>query len=422
MANTRLTRLRHTIRDLFDARGVPAADQRLIGYTTGAHALDHLVILSIPLFIPIWIAEFQVTTYELGLLVTLMTGLYGAMALPSGILSDRFGADTVITGFLLLTGGVFLAVPFIDSFAALAVVVALAGVGAGFYHPPALAFISREAEAPSKGFAYHGIGANLGIGIGPLLITAGLAVSDWRTVLGLLAVPLLGFGVLFALRGPSDSNDHTASTHSLGDVLSQLRALVTPVFLGIIAVYVFAGIYYRGTLTFLPQFIDTLSSLPSLDLAGASVGAGQWLYSLILLTGSVGQIAGGHLGERFEIERVLLGVFAATSLALLALGGLSGTAVIGVGLVFGALLFTLAPLQSSLVAKHTPDAGQGIGFGLVFTVNFGIGALGASLAGWLLSSSSYSLLFGVLAVFPLVAAAAVLSVSKTGRPPESHAQ
>src|SRR6056297_1799668 len=92
---TRLMRLRHTIRDRFAARGIPAADQRLVGYTTGAHALDHLVILSIPLFVPIWLEEFQVTTYELGLLVTVMTGLYGVMALPSGILSDRFGADTV---------------------------------------------------------------------------------------------------------------------------------------------------------------------------------------------------------------------------------------------------------------------------------------------------------------------------------------
>ncbi|WP_135823553.1 MFS transporter [Halorussus ruber] len=405
---------KHAIRGLFEARGIPAGDQRLVGYTTGAHALDHLVVLSIPLFVPIWIEQFDVSTYELGLLVTLMTGLYGLMALPSGILSDRFGADRVITGFLLLTGGVFLAVPFVNSFAALAAVVALAGAGAGFYHPPALAFISREADAPSKGFAYHGIGANLGIGIGPLLITAGLAVTDWRTVLGLLAVPLLGFGVLFALRGPSDANDHSASEHSLGDVVEQLRALVTPVFVGIIGVYVFAGIYYRGTLTFLPQFIETLSSLPSLDVAGATVGAGQWLYSLILLTGSVGQIVGGDLGERFEIERVLVGVFAATALALLALGVLSGSAVIAVGLVFGALLFTLAPLQSALVAKHTPDAGQGIGFGLVFTVNFGVGALGASLAGWILSSSSYSLLFGVLALFPVVAAGAVFAVSKTG--------
>ena len=406
--------LRHTLRDFMNARGVPASDQHLIGYTTGAHALDHLVVLSIPLFVPIWIEEFSVSTYELGLLVTAMTGLYGLMALPSGVLSDRFGADTVITGFLLLTGGVFLAVPFIDSFAALAVVVALAGVGAGFYHAPALAFISREADAPSKGFAYHGIGANLGIGIGPLLITAGLAVSDWRTVLGLMAVPLLGFGLLFYFRGPSDATDHSAADHSLGDVVDQLTTLATPLFAAVIGVYVFAGIYYRGTLTFLPQFIDTLSTLPSLDLAGSSVGAGQWLYSLILLTGSVGQVVGGNLGERFEIERVLLGVFAATSLALLALGALSGTAVIVVGLVFGALLFTLAPLQSSLVAKHTAEAGQGIGFGLVFTVNFGIGALGASLAGWILTNNSYALLFGVLAVFPLVSGAAVLAVSRLG--------
>ncbi|MFB6161051.1 MAG: MFS transporter [Haloferacaceae archaeon] len=404
--------IRHVIRDLFDARGVPASDRRLVGYATAAHALDHLVVLSIPLFVPIWIEQFAVTTYELGLLVTAMTGLYGLMALPSGVLGDRLGADTVITGFLFLTGGVLLAVPFVDSFAALAVVVALAGVGAGFYHAPALAFISREADAPSRGFAYHGIGANVGIGVGPLLITAGLAVSDWRTVLSLLAVPLLGFGVLFLRRGPTDANAVTRDDRSVGDVVAQLRTLLTPLFLGIVGVYVFAGIYYRGTLTFLPQFIDTLSALPSLDLGDASVGAGQWLYSVILLAGSVGQVAGGHLAERFEVERVLLGVFAATSLALLALGGLSGSAVVGVGLLFGALLFTLAPLQSSLVAKHTPDAGQGVGFGLVFTVNFGVGALGASLAGWILAHNAYPLLFGVLALFPLVAAVAVAFVAR----------
>jgi sugar phosphate permease len=107
------------------------ADQRLVGYLTGAHALDNLVVLSIPLFVPIWIGEFQVSTYELGLLVTLMTGLFGVMALPSGLLSDQFGADSVVIGCLLLTGVVFLAVPFVNSFAALARVVALTGVGFG---------------------------------------------------------------------------------------------------------------------------------------------------------------------------------------------------------------------------------------------------------------------------------------------------
>lgn len=412
---SKTTQLTRTVRGLLGAGGVPAADRRLVGYTVGAHALDHLVVLSVPLFVPIWIEEFAVTTYELGLLVTLMTGLYGLMALPAGVLGDRFGADTVIVGFLVLTGGVLLAVPFVDSFAALSAVVALAGAGAGLYHPPALAFISREANAPSKGFAYHGIGANLGIGVGPLLVTAGLAVSDWRTVFALLAVPLVGFGLLFAVRGPSDANGHAAAEHSVGDVGRQLRALVTPAFAGIVAVYVFAGIYYRGTLTFLPQFIDTLSTLPELRVAGTAVGAGQWLYSLILLAGSVGQVVGGSLGERLEIERALLGVFVATSLVLFALGALSGTAVVAVGLAFGALLFTLAPLQSSLVAKHTPDAGQGIGFGLVFTVNFGVGALGASLAGWILAGNSYPVLFGVLALFPLIAAAAVVSVARRGR-------
>ncbi|MFB6154298.1 MAG: MFS transporter [Haloferacaceae archaeon] len=384
-------------------------DRHLLRYTTTAHALCHAVMLSIPLLVPIWLVEFSVTRYELGLLVTLMTGLFGVTALPAGVLSDRVGADRLIALFLFATGTALALTPLVSGVPSLAVVVALVGAGAGLYHSPALSLVSRDADEPSKGFAYHGLGANFGIGLGPLVLTLGLAFTGWRTLLPLLGGVLVLFGLLFVRRGPDDD---PGKSEASGSVRTQLGSFVTPLFAAIVFVYVFGGLYYRGTLTFLPDFLNAASSLPALTPFGQTIEPGRWVYSVVLLVGSVGQIAGGNLGERFGPEPVLAAVFVATSAALAALSLASGGGVLAAGIAFGALLFTLPPLQSALVAKYIPTASRGVGFGLVFALNFGVGAFGASLAGWIVTNGTYARLFQVLALLPLGAFAAVLAVRR----------
>lgn len=389
-------------------------DRHLLGYTTVAHALNHAVILSVPLFVPIWIQQFDVTRAEIGVAVTIMTALFGLTAVPAGLLSDRFGADVLISAFLGATGVSLLLIRFVDGFVGLTVVLALIGAAAGLYHPPALSLISREADETSKGFAYHGLGANLGIGLGPLVLTVGLAVAGWRTVLPFLAVPLFAFAILFTLRGPDDDPGAAAYSTDL-DIRGELRSFVRVTFGLLVVMYVAAGLYYRGVLTFLPDFLDTVAMLPPLVLGGVSFTPGRWVYSAILLVGAIGQIAGGNLGERYGPGPVLLGIFVATSAALLGLSALGGTTVLVAGFLFGVLLFTLPPLQSALVSKYVSEASQGLGYGFVFAVNFGFGSLGAALAGTVIEAGSFARWLQLFAVFPLVAFAAVYVLHRRER-------
>ena len=388
-------------------------DRHLLSYTTIAHALNHSVMLSIPLFVPIWIAEFGVGQADIGVAVTVMTALFGVTAIPAGLLSDRLGADVLIAAFLGTTGVALLFVRFVDGFVGLTAVLGLVGAAAGIYHAPALSLISREADEPSKGFAYHGLGANLGIGLGPLLLTIGLTTVGWRTLLPLLSVPLVGFAFVFWWRGPEDYPNDTAYTTD-GTVWTELRSFAQMAFGLIVVMYVAAGLYYRGVLTFLPEFLDTVRALPAIDVASATFEPGRWVYSAILLVGAVGQIVGGDLGERFGPEPVLLGVFVATSAALLGLSAIGGPVVLLAGFLFGALLFTLPPLQSTLVSKYVADASQGLGYGVVFAINFGVGSLGAALAGSVIEGGSYATLFRLFAVLPLVAFVAVFAIARLG--------
>ncbi|QLG50873.1 MFS transporter [Natrinema halophilum] len=398
--------------DVTGLRGhLSAHDRHLLGYTTVAHALDHAVMLSIPLFVPIWIRQFDVGQTEIGLAVTVMAALFGVTAIPSGLLSDHLGADVLIPIFLGATGVALLLIRLVDGFLGLTAVLGLVGAAAGLYHPPALSLISREGDEPSKGFAYHGLGANLGIGLGPLVLTIGLTVVGWQTLLPLLAIPLIGFAFIFWWRGPDDYPEAAAYTVD-GGIWQQLRSFLRVTFGLLVVMYVAAGLYYRGVLTFLPQFLDTVGTLPALDIAGATFEPGRWVYSAILLVGAVGQIAGGNLGERYGPEPVLLGVFVGTSAVLLALSALGGTTVLIAGFLFGTLLFTLPPLQSALVSKYVPDASQGLGYGLVFAINFGVGSLGASLAGTILEEGSFESLFQLFAVLPLFALIAVFALHR----------
>ena len=118
----------------------------------------------------------------------------------------------------------------------------------------------------------------------------------------------------------------------------------------------------------------------------------------------MGQVFSGTLADRRRPDRTLfaLSTAAAGSLAaagVLLVAGLGppflGFTTVAVG--FGFLLFSLEALQNTLVTREAPREVRGLAFGFTFLSVFGIGAMGATLAGYLLDRSEAPLLFGLLA-------------------------
>lgn len=138
-----------------------------------AHAAVHVYEMSIPLFVVAWLAEFQVvdllvvqvdvTTATLGVIVTVGYGLFGAGALPSGVMVDRVGSRRLIAACLLGMGSAYVGLAFAPSTSAVALALAVWGAAASVYHPAGLALISKGVRERGRGLAYHGISGNLGI-------------------------------------------------------------------------------------------------------------------------------------------------------------------------------------------------------------------------------------------------------------------
>ncbi|WP_423746140.1 MFS transporter (plasmid) [Haladaptatus sp. SPP-AMP-3] len=400
-------------------------DRTILGLTMLAHAMVHTYELSLPILIPVWLVEFGASKATLGVVLSLGYALFGIGALPGGVLSDSYGSRRLIVACLLGMGGSFLLLSFAPSLPVVTVALLLWGTAASVYHPSGLSLLSTGIETDDQGsaFAYHGIAGNVGIAFGPLATTLLLLAFGWRTVVAVLAVPALVAAVV-AFRtsidetaavetetGVRDSSaERTARTDgglaSISDLLSASRALFSGWFVAVFGVVMLSGLYYRGVLTFLPDLLSGLSLFAPIDVAGKSLEPARYLYAGLLTVGMVGQFAGGKLTDRVENTAAIAVAFG--TLALIALvfvpaadAGLVPLLVVSFALGFW--LFAVQPLYQATVAEFTPPDARGLSYGYTYLGVFGIGALGAAVAGYVLQYYSPTVLFLVLAGFATVA-------------------
>ncbi|MFC5133692.1 MULTISPECIES: MFS transporter [Haloferacaceae] len=408
----------------------------IVAFTMVSHAIVHTYELSIPILVVIWLSEFSVTTATIGTIVAVGYALFGIGALPSGLLADRYSTRSMVVVGLAGMGASFLLLSAARGTATIALALALWGVFASVHHPASLSLISTGVEESGTGFAYHGMAGNLGIAFGPLVTASLLIVFDWRLVSALLVAPAV-LAVAYALTAEFDEmaavevagtdaddaepadDDRSAGPDSLGAFLADSRALFTLGFALAMAVVLMNGVFYRGILTFLPDVLG--GYLP--DISGVfgvfapdspmaeEFDLASYLYAGLLTVGIAGQYVGGKLTDRIPVSAGLAAVFTAlVALAVLfipvAEAGL--WPLVAMSAVFGFVLFSIQPLYQAAIAVYSPPDGRGLSYGYTYLANFGVGAAGAALAGYLLGVTTVRGTFLVLALVPAAGAVVAL--------------
>ena len=401
-----------------------AQDRAITGLTTIGHALVHTYELSIPILMTVWLRELGASTAELGIAVSVGYALFGLGALPGGILTDRFGSKRLIGACLLGMGGAFVLLSLAQGLILIAGALAVWGAAASVYHPAGLTLISKGAAERGRVFAYHGMAGNLGIALGPLAATVLLLFLDWRIVCLVLAVPgLLMLPVIRRLRVREQTASEPISEEAgpASDAFSwrqfwaDTKTLFASGFSVVFLIVLLAGMFYRGVLTFLPDLLERIATLEPVTLSGTlTLEPGRYVYVGLLLVGVLGQYAGGRLSDRLPIEHSL--AVALTALSLIAFfflpaAGLGLMPLLAISSALGFLLFGLQPLYQAAVADYTPPGARGLSYGYNYLGVFGVGALGAALAGTVLDAFGPQTMFSVLSLLTLLAAlaAAVLA-------------
>ena len=411
---------------------MPSNDRAITGLTATAHALVHTYELSIPIFMTVWLDTFEATSAELGLVVTAGYALFGLGAVPGGVLTDRYDSKRLVMGCLAGMGLSFVLLSLAQGLVMIAAGLVLWGAAASVYHPAGLALISTGARRRGHVFAYHGIAGNLGTALGPLTATVLLLFFDWRVVSVLLAAPaLLAFPVLYrlevkeaaALNADRRRALHTREAFSWKQFWHDSQGLFASAFALVFVIVMLQGLYYRGLLTFLPDLLNRLPVLGTVTwetAAGAlTMEPGRYVYVGLLLVGVAGQYVGGRLTDRLRLEYGIAGAFfllALIAFTYLPLAGQGLASLLVVSAALGFVLFGIQPLYQAAIAEYTPADARGLSYGYNYLGVFGVGALGAALAGGVIEAFGGAVLFIVLAGIALAAGSLTLVLMRRGRP------
>lgn len=378
------------------ARAGERPDGSLAGLTW-AHFVNDGAANFLPGVLPLVLVSMGVPVALAG---ALMAALLAGQALQpvTGWLADRLGGRVLITfgvaGSSL--GGVLVALA--PSLWMLVPSLVLIGVANSSFHPPAMASArllggSRQGRAMSIML----VGGEIGRGLWPLLASAvasGLGMR-WVAVLclpGLLtAIPLYRWTPVLPRR------------HA-GSASVKWRKHAGPVSI-LVGASTLRSLMIIASSTYLPILRHQ---------EGHSLVAGASVITVILLVGIVGNLAGGHVSDRYGSKVVVVSMLAVAALMLGGILLLDGTLLwLALGL-FGIAVFATLPV-TVLIGQDILQENRAMGSGLAMGFSNALAALGVALLGPLVAAH------GVRPALALVAAGGVLAVLLALRLPQ-HAK
>jgi MFS family permease len=350
--------------------------------------------------------------HELIELWTLGALLVGVAALPAGWLGDRWSASGMMVVYFLGLGAAGIVCGLVDGPTAMFVGLTALGLAAAIYHPVGIAWLVRNARARGRALGVNGAFGGLGVAGAGLAAGALIDLFGWRAAFiipgaisfatGLALLACLRFGLI--AEAPPAARSETPPP-SRGAVLRVYGVLLMTMLI--------MGILFQATQVSVPKVFD----LRLRDIAGeGALGIGA-IVALVYTVGSLTQLVGGFMADRFPLKPLYAGCF------LLQIPVLVGIAVFGglplVALVAATVFLTTAPLpaENMLLARFTPQRHHSLAYGVKFVLAFGTGPVSILLVSRVQERTGefYWLYMALAATALLAALAALLLPGEAGR-------
>ncbi|MDX6593542.1 MAG: hypothetical protein QOJ13_2738 [Gaiellales bacterium] len=311
------------------------------------------------LFLPDIRADLGLSTSTLGLIASCSYAAYMCAQVGASVFAARLGARRlVVAGGVVAAAGVLLSASAHDGWL-LALGVTVAGAAAGLVWPP-LADVGQALDAGTgRSRALTTINAGTGLGVlvtGPAALVAG---GSWRAVW--VAIAVVALAVTWWNR--SVISNATARPREL---VPRLRWswFVSPHSGPLFLVAVLLGLGVSVYLTFAPDLIVAAS--------GESDVTRAVFWAIVGAAGITGALAGdvvSRVGIRGALAGAVLGLAAAIGLLASAPG--SWPAIVGSGVLFGAMMMGVTGVMAVWTAEVFAER-VSAGIGAVFLV-FGVG-------------------------------------------------
>ena len=361
------------------------ANKRLLWVISYHHACNDGALLALVALLPILAIEMDLSYSEIGLLGfgLLITVV---IQLLVGRLTDRMFSRYLLEIGAALMAISFLMVPFVSDFNGLFLAVISMRVGASFYHPVGISWITREYSGPYLDTAL-GIQSGTGnLGVIVALGTSGFLgeMFGWQVPCLIWAgMNLVGVALGLALtthptKPVIDSTRQPRSTTS--STLLKIGVLTVPIATG--------GALYQVTSYYGPLNLTAMHDW--------TAGSADLMFALWIGIGTLTSYYFGSISARYGRLRILEVGYLVSAFGMVALFWFSAWYVIAPVLIaYGAILFVTYPAIFAIVTDMTDIGERGTAFGILFGFQLGGGAVVVYICGivadWL-GDPSYSFL------------------------------
>ena len=391
--------------------GVPlAAHDRIRPNATllGLLALGHLVVDtiqgSLPAFLPFLKMAFNLSYTAAGTIMLMATVTSSLIQPLFGYFSDQLERRWILPVSVLLAGLGLALTGLAPSYPVILALVLLTGLGVAAYHPEGYRTASSVAgDRKATGLSWFSLGGNIGIALGPPVITLLVTGFGIRGSLGMLGpallVSLLLAGALPVLSAPALARAAPTAPAPSREMRAAMALLILVVTL--------RSWTQLGFTTFVPfYYVDHLGADPRI--------VGPLLF-VFLGAGALGTIIAGPLADRFGARPFM--VWACLLAVPLAIGFVLAHGALAF-VMLGAVGFTLISTFSVSVVLGQAYMPRNLGMASGMIVGFAIGAggLGVTLLGWVADHWGLPVTLWITAVLPLLGFVAALFLPEpTGR-------
>ena len=324
--------------------------------------------------LPLWAGEFRLALAQVGIIRTAYSGGMALFQIPAGFLAERWGERRVLAVGTAVTAAGFVVAGWAGGFAALLLVLLVAGLGSGVQHSLSSSIVSKAYETGPRRAALgtYNFSGDLGKVAVPAALAVGVTVVGWRTsvaaygVIGLaaaLALPLVLARLETGGAPPADE----ASAPGMGEWGIRdgrgFRALAS------------IGMIDNATRTAFLTFLPFVLIGKGLSVAGVG-GA----LALVFAGGAAGKFVCGLAAERVGVIRTVILTEAATTLGILAVVASSQPVALAILLPLGVALNGTSSVLYGTVADLVVPERRSRAYGLYYTLT--IGASSAAPAVW----------------------------------------
>ncbi len=333
-----------------------------------------------------------------GLSYTAAAGVVLAATLISSLIQPFLGfySDRHPLPWLMpvgvLTGGLGIALAGLaPSYWLIVASVLLSGAGVAAFHPEGSRFANYVSRQRATGMSFFTVGGTVGFALGPILVTPliltfGLPGTMWMalptTVAALWLMRELPHLIKFRPPVPGPKSEASENRTPWGP------------FARLTAVIVLRTSVFFGLMSFIPLYY--------VKVRGASIAEANGALTVMLVSGAVGAVIGGYIGDRIGLKSVLVGTLAA--IPLLLLGFMAEPGIIGLvclGLV--GVNTTASSTVSVVMGQGYLRSRIGVASGVTLGLAIGLGGVAVPLFGfiadhWNLGTALYS-----MTIFPVLA-------------------